>query len=359
MIRFSILALAVLVSSTASGQEVAALQQRCETILVEAINADSGSGRSEPSIAAILLCKYVPVERIEDRLREALASDRFEVRLVAAEVAAAQSPERFREAIVSALDGVEATSPYESVQRSVVLMNLGDAGAKKVVEAWASHDPAAVRLKAWMCPMICTEPAKKRGRCLVCSMKLVPTEEEFDFDDWQASLLALRALRQAGKQVADTARSIVVSDANAFFRLQAAGIWAEEMPREALPHIKVYLHSNLHDFALSILAGEMPRQCVAEFEHALEDPSTGPLERWTAYHGLARAGRKDYLKEARTLVDGIATTRQEETFEVPAIWTLGELPLPEDMNRLERLLDTPYKVTAAKVLVRHWEKERE
>lgn len=359
MTRFSILALAVLVSSTASGQEVAALRQRCEAILIEAINADSGSGRSEPSIAAILLCKYVPVERIEDRLREALASDRFEVRLAAAEVAAARSPERFREAIVSALDGVKATSPYVSVQRSAILMNLGDKGAKKKVEAWASHDPSAVRPDRWMCPMICTEPAKKRGKCPVCSMELVPTAEEFDFDDWQASLLALRALRQAGKQVADTARSIVVSDASAFIRLQAAGIWAEEMPREALPHINVYLHSDLRDSALSILAGEMPRQCVAEFKHAIEDPSISPFGRWTAYHGLARAGRKDYLKEARTLVDGIATTRQEETFEVPAIWTLGELPLLEDMNRLERLLDTSYKVTAAKVLLRHWEKDRE
>lgn len=359
MVRFLILALAVLVNSLASGQEVAAIQQRCEAILIEAINADPVFHGPEAFSAAILLCKYVPVERIEDRLREALASDRLEVRLVAAEVALGQSRERFREAIVSALDGLQTTTPSEAVRRSVVLMNLGDAGARKEVEAWASHDPAAVRSKVWMCPMVCTDPAEKQGNCPVCKMELVLTAPEFDYGDWKASLLALRALRQDGKQVAENARSIVVSDASAFIRLRAAGIWAEEKPREALPHIKVYLHSGLREFALSILAEEMPRRCVAEFEGAIEDPSISPFGRWAAYRGLVRAGRKDYLKKARKLVDGIATARQEETFEVPAIWLLGELAQPEDVNRLERLLDTPHKVTAAKVLVRHWEKDRE
>ncbi len=75
------------------------------------------------------------------------------------------------------------------------------------------------------------------------------------------------------------------------------------------------------------------------------------LTLWAAHRGLLRAGDMTHLAAIRRRVDDTAKNEAEEFSKVNAIYLLGDLGLNEDVQRLEKLLDTKFKVFAAETLL--------
>ena len=171
--------------------------------------------------------------------------------------------------------------------------------------------------------------------------------------DWEARLFALQAMQDADTKVATSARSIVVSDAPAYIRIQAAGLWAKEQPRQALPHIKVFLHSAESRFlSVVFLAESASKESVVEFKRIISNAQKeDAITVFEAHRGLLRAGDKTHLADIRKWVQKPARTKEDETNKIEGIYLLGELGLEEDKSRLEKMFDSNLKVIAAATLL--------
>ena len=378
------------VGPTASAQLEQEEQQRCEAILLKAIESSE-----QPTLYTIGLCKHVPIGRVGAHLESALKSMDPSVRLAAADFCIEHSPEQFRQSIVESMNDIQLRfdrgsislsqdfpaksqdekvnaiteamltasnemrlpSQAEVVHRAAVLMRLGDAKAKETVEAWVKQDLSVIKETKWICPMMCVHPSSNKGKCAVCSMELVKVPPEFTEEDWQARIEAIRAYQQAGNRVATAARSIVISEASPHVRLLAADIWSKEAPADALPHIAVFLHGDNREFALELLSVSMPARFTKELEAVAHAPDASLPLRLSAYEGLLRCGNSELLSELRTMIDAGDTKGNDSGNKELAMLVMTAHAEAEDVVRLKRLLKSKYQVLAAEALLTLGRKE--
>ena len=329
-------------------QELAPLKSRCVKIVVESI---INSDRDSMNVRTLSRARLVPFDSIKDSLVKCLDSENPQIRFVAAHVLADNAAMEYDAQIRESLTELKLVESTDRVRRATLLMNLKDEAARKEVEHWAEHEFDSLELNDWVCPMMCVKPAKEAGKCPVCGMKTHKLTRTPDGNDWEAKLTALRSLR-GEKKVGDKARAIVASNAPAFVRAQAAGLWAEEDLEQALPHIKIFLHSTNRYFAVVLLADLAPQESIDEFKKIIAADGAGDeLTLWAAHRGLLRAGDMTHLPAIRKRVEDIARNDAEEFSKINAIFLLGDLGLKEDVKRLEKLLDTKLKVFAAETLL--------
>lgn len=341
---------AFLASTIACGQASDESMQRCEKILIDSINE---ADRKALDAWTLAHARLVPVEAVRDVLVQGLGAEDSQVRFVAANVLAEKSPLEFGDRIIGSLNAMTLQNSTEKVQRAVLLMKLGDEKAKHEVSHWAEHQFYKLDLGDWVCPMMCVLPEQDAGKCPVCRMHLVKHTRTPNQNDWEAKLSALRALRAEGNKVAEQARSIVVSNAPAFVRVQAAGLWAEEDLHKALPHIKIFMKSSNRYSAVALLADLAPKQSVVEFRKIIDDArQDDEITLLAAHRGLLRAGETAHLVEIRKWVEQSAKQTVDNSNKINGIYLLGELGLNEDIPRLEKLLGTKFEVAAASTLLR-------
>ncbi|MFT7629022.1 MAG: hypothetical protein ACI87E_000018 [Mariniblastus sp.] len=241
------------------------------------------------------------MEAVRDVLVQGLGAEDSQVRFVAANVLAEKSPMEFGDRIIGSLKAMTLQNSTEKVQRAVLLMKLGDEKAKHEVSHWAEQQ-----------------------------------FNKLDQNDWEAKLSALRALQAEGNKVAEQVRSIVVSKAPAFVRVQAAGLWAEEDLHEALPHIKIFIKSSNRYSAVALLADLAPKQSVVEFRKIIVDArEDDEITVLVTHRGLLRAGETAHLTEIRKWVEQSAKQTVDDSIKIIGIYLLGELGLNEDIPRLE------------------------
>lgn len=326
------------------------LKQRCQKIIAGSIN----NATSELSFPLKLYrSNLLPIEEAKAVFMKALKSDDPEIRLIAAELLLEKSTMQFRDEILSSLNGMNFSKKTTYlVRRAVVLMKTGSESSKQEVTHWAEHELINLKTDDWICPMMCARPSKKAGRCPVCEMALTKRTRSANYDDWEAKLIALQALQKSGQQVSSIARSIMVSDAPAKVRIQAAGLWAKEDPEAAIGHLKFYLQSDLPYLVLTLMGDHAAKDCIDEFKHFVR-PETVSTYDFEAYRGLLLAGETDCLPQIRNWVDQKATTDDQRRKKLIGIHLLGILMLNEDIIRLEKILNTDFKVEAAEAILMH------
>lgn len=337
-----------ILGGTALGQVSDSLRQRCDTIIIEAIRKGK---QQPPNVRTISLARLVPLERVEDVLIRSLSAKDIQARFTAAEILLQDTPMLYENSIIDSLKQLEINHPPELVRRAAILMKLGDKAAKKEIQHWANHEFESFEMGGWVCPMMCVEPSNHAGRCEKCAMEKVKRTRAPDGNDWQARVDALRVLQIEDENVADRARSIVASNAPASVRLTAIELWAKENSQESLPHLKIFLDSPLQFNALFIAGDHMPKACVANFKKVITTENTDWLLKSEAYRGLLKAGETSRLPEIRTWIDLPATNEAKKLKKIIGIVLLGEFGTDEDIARIAKLLDTDFKVLAAKVLI--------
>jgi hypothetical protein len=351
MIKPTVLCFLIVFATIADvqAQDSESLKSRCEKIIIESIiNADHDSMNARNLSRAQL----VPFDSIKDSLIKGLDSENAQIRFVAAKVLADNAAMEYEARIRKSLNELQLVESTDRVRRATLLMSLGDETARKEVKHWAEHEFIMLELDDWICPMMCAKPAKKAGKCQVCGMETHKQARTPDHNDWEAKLTALRALHGESK-IGTKARAIVASDAPAFVRVQAAGLWAEEDLEQALPHIKIFLQTANNYLAIVLLADLAPKESVNEFKKIIAaDRIEDELTLWAAHRGLLRANDMTHLAAIRTMVDDTAKNDAEEFSKVNAVYLLGDLGMEEDIQRLGKLLDTKFKVFAAETLLR-------
>lgn len=350
-----ITALAILAISLVIAESSAAadrdIENRCQAILRAAISDAIESANHERINLALHLALEMPIEQVRGMLVKALMSDDSEARLIAAEILA-QKEKGDAEVIKQQLAGLTLASPIDSVRRSAILMSLGDQDAANEIAHLAGLHEAQVATGGFVCPMQCAKPQGKAGRCPVCAMSLVKASRTATYADWESRLCALRALQQGGAKAAVDARLILTSDAHAMARLQAADIWAKEEPGKALPHLQLYLGTHYHNDALWMIAQHAPSLSQDLFESELRRPDASMLNRLAAYHGLLNAGNANHLPSVRKLARQEAKTDDSRWHKRMAIGLLGDFGSEADETLLVSLLDTEFKIDAAKSLLK-------
>ena len=329
------------------------LKQRCQKIVADSINNPT----SEQAFPLKLYrSSLLPIEEAKPLFMQALKSKDAEIRLIASELLVEKSPMQFQDEISTSLKEINVSKKTShAVRRAVVLMKMGNESSKKEVKHWAEHELISLKSDDWICPMMCAKPSEKAGRCPVCEMALKNRPRSANYDDWKAKLLAVQALQKSGQQVSSIARAIMVSDAPAKVRIEAAGLWAKEDTEEALRHLKFYVQSDHPYLVLMLMGDHAAKDCVDEFKHFAR-PETGSIYEFEAYRGLLLAGETNCLPQIRKWVDQKATTDDARRYKVIGIHLLGVLLLKEDVTRLEKILDTDLKVEAAEAIL--WQKLR-
>lgn len=350
-------------SCAAQAQQNSSLKQRCEEIVVNSLrdsikkaeaSVKAGAKPESHFASQLWRAKLVPIEQVEDILLTGLNSTDIEVRSVSAQVLVQNAPMQFEDAIRESLGPpLELRSSMDRVRRAAIFMKMGDDRAEQELHHWAGHQFNKLELGDWICPMMCVKPSKKSGECTICGMKMVEKSRFPDQNDWQARLFALRTLQAEGGKVAEVARAVVVSDAPAYVRQEAAALWAKEDPEDATPHLEIFLHSESPYIAVELLAALAPGKFVAKFEHFIDAGKADDESTVLAAHrGLLRAGETKHLATIRKWVDQPANSDDEEFKKVEGIYLLGELGLAEDVTRLKKQLDTKFKVVAAETLLK-------
>lgn len=277
-----------LVPSRAVAQDSAIIKKQCYSVLTSAI----AEGIESSNATRIGLARELPLQSVRGLLVKALMNGDVQVRLISAEILAEKSPDEFADVIKKYLLDLEIAAPIDAVRRTAVLRLVGDTHAAEQITHLADLHGTQVATNGWMCPMQCAKSLKDAGRCPVCAMSLVKAIRVATVEDWQSRILALAALQSAATKIDAKARSILTSDADAFTRLQAAGLWAKEDPNGAMPHLKLYVETPYRNEAVWLMAEHPSDNAREVFQSILREPKSESLIQIAAYRGLLNLGER-------------------------------------------------------------------
>ena len=335
-----------------SAQDLDELKSKCEETIVESLDAGN------PTLAMISRCRLISFDRAKPFLVTSLASEDPNIVLAAGQALADESLDEFGDSVKHRLNQLPSDQQEVEIRKTGLLSRLGDEAARKQLDKWLDNVKGHIRLTVpgfaasdWICPMMCVEPAAKAGRCPVCGMELVALADASPSPrELQLQVTVLEELQKCGQEIARQARGIVASDADALTRVLAAGLWLREDHTGALPHAKLFLHSQHRRLAIFLLAEEAPRESAADLEQLLEGQLT-QVEKLDVWRGLIRAGNDSFLDDVRRSVRMVPQSDKQFGEKVHAIYVLAENGTREDLADLAKLLGTEFKVFAAAAML--------
>ncbi|MBW3541952.1 MAG: hypothetical protein KY476_16915 [Planctomycetes bacterium] len=332
---------------------LAAWRERAEKAYRESTERKPGALAGGDSVPVWRLRGW-PLRLVEDELLKALDATSPESRLEAAEELIDRTGRRHRQRIQRALEKLAPEEDIPAARLAVLRLRLGEADALNEVRNWAVLGWKEPGIDVWWCPMHPYVRLPRKGTCPACEMALLEGAFRYSYSQREAQRIALTALADRKDQsVPAIVRSILVDDAEPYWRLHAACQWSRVAADEGLPHFRVFLEGPRdHPWgdALSLAAEELPQHFAYEFRAVLADESQEPYYRLQAIVGLIAAGQRDHLAQLRVMVKA-AETDEQHLLLFPARF-LGEYGEREDVELLGSLLDGKQKSEAAAALLR-------
>lgn len=297
-----------------------------------------------------------PFSLVEKELAGFLDDPAAEVKLAACETLIQHAADKYREKVLAALAELRSDDDQQQVRAVVVRFRLDDKKALQQVRDWATLQPYRIRLKegAHWCPMDPQILKPKKGECPICRMSLVPLEGEIDLFSHltEVSLLALEPLAERNDPVVpQAARRILVSNARASQRIQAAIHWARVAPREAEPHLRLFLTTMGAErgYTVNNIAHFVPKQFHPDLKQIAADQKESMEIRLSATAGLLKIGDREQLEMVRRVA---AVKREENGFvQLHAIGLLANYGTKEDVERIAACLDGELRPWAAASLL--------
>ncbi len=342
------------------------LKRRCESIL-EGHLAQLAHSDEASRGGIVSALGWWPHEMVEGTLVSLLKDSSSEARLVAAELLCrGPGADRHRDDLLRCLESLRPADDLAVARVAGLRYRLGhDEADGRLLELADLRDHERRGAEILTCAMHPDVQVTRGGsdsaigdaaRCPICGMDFVlgrskgPSPERRD-----AQLVALTALADGGhERTAALAQSVLVDEIEPLYRLFGAYQWARVSPDDGLPHMRVFLSApnhlrGLRVEALRILAYDFPSDCVEDFREVLAEPASSEQERILALRGLVASGDRDALVDVRAAVDNAPRPDLVPFEAIDILSTYGEA---EDIDRLEPLLVTRLRVTAAAALMR-------